>query len=130
MRYLGLDYGQKRIGVAVADERGKIAFPHSTIFNKGQNGVLRQLKNLIKKEKIDKIIVGLPFSLRGKETPQTKDIKSFLEFLRKNLIIPIEGENEILTTKLAKKSVGKERLDASAAAIILQSHLDKLKTEK
>jgi len=126
MRHLGLDYGEKRIGIAVSDPEGKIAFPKEVIFNKGNKKVFAKLKSLINEEKISKIVIGLPISLGGQETGQTKEMRNFTDFLKKAIDLPVEFENEMFTTKITKQGgVKKEYRDASAAAIILQSYLDK-----
>lgn len=127
MRYLCLDYGLKRIGVAVSDENGRIAFPAGVIINYSNNAVLKDITKKIKKEKIGCIVVGLPMGLNGKETRQTHITKQFIELLRKTVLIPVETENEMLTSRMAIASGSKtHHIDASSAAIILQSYLDKI----
>lgn len=126
MRYLGLDYGSKRIGVAISDTEGRIAFPKTTIFNRSQRGTLKQLTALIEQEKISKIVVGLPSSLGGKDTDQTRLVRSFASVLARETLLSVEFENEMLTTRLAAQSgVSKNHMDESSAALILQSYLDK-----
>lgn len=123
MRYLGLDYGSKNIGLAISDEKGRIAFPYKVIYNNSK--VFAEIKFIIKKEKVTKIIIGLPVPFSGKENLQTEEVKIFAKKLEQKIKMPIEFGNEILTTKSAKVGSTKETVDSSAAAIILQSYLDK-----
>jgi putative holliday junction resolvase len=122
MRYLGVDYGAKRIGLAVSDESGVLAFPRGIVAG------VREIERLVKKEGVEKVIVGLPKSLDGSETEQTRETRTFAEVLKKKIAIPVEFENEILTTRLVEKQgVGKAHVDESAAAVILQAYLDRVK---
>ena len=126
MRHLGIDYGAKRIGIAVSDQGGKIAFPKKVIFNRGNKRVMEEIGALLKEESISKIIIGLPISLDGSESEQTKEVRKFSGDLSKRTALNIEFENEMLTTRMAKQAgVSKEHLDESSAALILQSYLDK-----
>lgn len=123
MKYLGIDYGEKRVGIAVSDDEGKIAFPRKTLAPKE---VIKEIKSLIKKESIAKVIVGLPQSLANKETGQTGAVRKFAEKLHLSITIPVEFENEVFTTRMARDTgTEKKNADAAAAAIILQSFLDK-----
>lgn len=128
MKYLGIDYGDKRVGIAVSDPRGKIAFPRVTLFHNA--GLLKNLESVIDTEKISKIVVGLPIALDGSETVQSKKTLIFVEELKKIVGVPVEFENEIFTTHLVERAgVKKEHTDESAAALILQSYLDKLNSK-
>lgn len=127
MRYLCLDYGLKRIGVAVSDEQGRMAFPAGVIINRKRSVVLKDITKKIKKEKASGIVVGLPIGLNGKETEQTNITKQFIELLKKTVLISVETENEMFTSRMAITSGAKiHHIDASSAAIILQSYLDKV----
>ncbi len=126
MRYLGIDYGRKRMGLAISDEEGKIAFPRMqfTIYNLPHTTKI--LLDIIKKEGVEKIVVGVPVTFGGKESAQTVEARAFGEKLQKAIQLPVEFENELLTTKMAVRGgVAKSKVDASSAAIILQSYLDK-----
>lgn len=135
MRFLGVDYGSKRIGLAISDEEGLLAFPYLTCETEQlKKGRYRQLKEICKKEKVEKIVIGLPISFSGKEEQQARDVRGFAQDLKEEIDLPVEFENEVLTTELAKRHFKgrgyknvKVKLDASAAAIILQSYLDKRK---
>lgn len=131
MRYLGIDYGDKRIGIALSDEQGILAFPLTTVEN-GKNAI-NQIKKICSEQEVEKIIIGLPISFGMKETEQTEKARLFAKKLGKEIESPIEFENEILTSKMARQTarqVGKEemnrqKIDESSAAIILQSWMDR-----
>lgn len=126
MRYLGIDYGDKRIGIALSDEQGILAFPLTTVEN--SKSAINQIKKICVEHEADKIIIGLPISFGMKETQQTGKTRLFAGKLSKEINIPIEFENEILTSKMAgKEGVGKQNIDESSAALILQSWMDKKK---
>ncbi len=126
MRYAGIDYGKKRIGVALSDPEGRIAFPRKMIFNGGTGRVWDQLKEFFENEDVATIVVGLPIGLGGKDTDQTAEVRVFAERLKKVTTLPIVFENEMFTTKLVRQAgVQKEHVDESCAALILQSYLDK-----
>ena len=128
MRYLGIDYGAKRIGIAVSDDEGRIAFPMGVIMNRGKSA-LKKIIERAKKEQAQIIVVGLPMGLDGKETEQTKTIKLFTATLAQAIEIPVEMENEMFTSRMAVGSGMKgDHVDAASAAIILQSYLDKENT--
>lgn len=129
MKILGIDYGQKHIGLAIADEEVKIAHPYLVLENKSQNFILNELNKIIEREKVKKIVVGRPIGLSGQATEQTKITDEFIEFLKNNLDISIESFDERFTTKMATKyefdtNKGEH---SSAAAIILQDYLEKQK---
>lgn len=124
MRYLGIDYGEKRIGLALSDAHGTIASPYRTIIN--GRGFEKRIKEIVTKEEVSMVIMGLPLPFSGNESVQTASAKRFTAHLAKNIRIPIKFENEIFSTKLAKHShVPKKHIDKVSAAIILQSYLDK-----
>ncbi len=129
MRYLGIDYGAKRIGIALSDDEGRMAFPAGIIVNNGR-GVIKKIIEKIKKERAGAVVVGLPIGLDGKETRQTSATRLFVASLEKAVALPVETENEMLTSRMAAASGMKDDdIDASSAAIILQSYLDKIKKE-
>lgn len=131
MRYLGIDYGLRRIGIAISDSEGKIAFPHSVILRKTDEDVLRDVAALIKREGAGAIVIGVPLAFGGTETEVSARARAFGEKLKDAAKMPIFFENEVLTTRMAKQSgaSGKHK-DQSAAAIILQSYLDRTNQEE
>ncbi len=122
---LGLDYGEKNIGLAVADENSKMALPYKVLENKGEDFVLRELKKIIIEEKIIKIIIGLPLALSGKESKKTIEARGFSAFLAKNLNIPVEMKDERLSSRLADTLAQgtKGSRDIGAAMVILEDYL-------
>jgi putative Holliday junction resolvase len=126
MKYLGIDFGEARIGLALSDSSGRMAFPKNILLNRGNTRLAEQIKKLISEEHISEIIVGLPLSLDGKETKESGDARVFGKWLADTTTLPVEFENEIFTTKMATHpGVVKGKVDAAAAALILQSYLDK-----
>ena len=126
MRYLGIDHGDKRIGISLSDESGVFAFPFLTVEN-GKKAI-DEIKKICSEQGVDIIVMGLPLSFSMKETEQTKKVKEFSKKLCKEIDLPIEFENEFLTSKMAgKQGVGKQNIDESSAALILQGWLDKNK---
>jgi putative Holliday junction resolvase len=119
MRYLGIDYGEKRIGLALSDPEGCLAFPHDTVGNIGD------VVAAAKREGVGKIVVGLPISFGGGESHQAEQIRQFAAELESRVELPIVFENEVFTSKIAEKMSPSEKADASAAALILQSYLDR-----
>ena len=126
MRYIGIDYGEKRVGIAVSDPEGRIAFPREILENKGDAAIVRKIGKFAKQEQAGHIIIGLPVDLQGKETVTTKRVRAFVQRLKDTIVVPVEFENEMLTTRMAHRiGVKKKHVDASSAALILQSYLDK-----
>ncbi len=125
-RYLGIDYGEKRIGIALSDEENNFAFPKEVIAVKNEAQVIADVAAIVAQGKVDTIIVGLPLGFSMQETGSTKKARDFGEFLKQKLGIEVIFENEVLTTKKAEKSggVSKEMIDAASAAVLLQSFLD------
>ena len=132
-RILGLDYGDRRIGLALSDPLKMIASPFKFIINTGDDEVLDSLKILIAEEDIEAIVVGLPIGMKGQETKQTTKVREFSELLS-SLTIPISFEDERLSSVSAEKSMiqqkiktghNKGMIDQRAAAILLQQYLDR-----
>ena len=125
MRYMGIDYGSKRIGIAVSDDEGRMAFPSGIIANTGKLAI-KKIVARVKKEGIGSIVVGIPVSLDGRETEQTRLTRVFIETFESALTFSVETENEMLTSRMAEHAgIKMGRVDESSAAIILQSYLDK-----
>lgn len=125
MRYLGIDYGSKKVGLAVSDKNGGVAFPLEVIPNTKK--LLTQVSDICQQEKIIKIICGLSLDFSGQDNPIAKEAKSFCEQLAEKTGLPLDFENEVLTSVFASQTmVRDDRLDARAAALILQRYLDRL----
>ncbi len=126
MRILGIDYGEKKIGIAISDENAKFAFPNTVIDNTSISNVLKTIKIICDKNNIGKIVIGHSLDFKGQPNPIMKRIEKFKTFLEERLNLPLEFENEVLTTKQAERSMGKsKKTHSSAAALILQSYLDR-----
>jgi putative holliday junction resolvase len=123
-KYLGIDFGNKRVGIAVSDDGGKIAFPHSVIPNNEK--LLEEIKEIIEKEKIEEIIMGESKNFKGEPNKIMASISEFKKELEGKTKLKVSLEPEFLTSVQAEQIQGKTDMhDASAAAIILQSFLDK-----
>jgi len=111
-------------GIAVSDEGGIFAFPRAVLQNTGK--IFDEIKKICVEEEIEKIIVGVPISFSGGQSAQAGKVFAFVKSLKSYIAIPIENENEIFSTKAAlDMGASKEKIDQSAAAIILQSYLDR-----
>lgn len=133
MKLLGLDFGEKRIGLSTADDKIRIAFPYKTIFFKSLKQTLEELQDIVDEEGITDIVIGIPLSFKFEENQETGKIREFIVKLKEKLSNRnIHEENEILTSKEAENLMGVKKskdgiIDAVAAALILQSFLDKHK---
>ena len=133
-RFLAIDFGEKRVGLALSDPMKIIAKPFKTIFYSNQNDLINKIALIIKDEKIEKIILGLPKGLKGNNTSQTYLVIEFNNFIKDKIDTPIVMEDERLSSVSAKKSLilqniktghNKTLIDETAAAIFLQLYLDK-----
>lgn len=123
MIYLGIDYGEKRIGLAKAESEIRIATPLRTI--KHGKDILNKLADILEEEEIGEIVLGIPVSFDGQENKFATSIREFGETIKKELNIQVHFQNEMLTTKQSQRD-GVGDLDASSATLILQSFLDQL----
>lgn len=123
VKTIGIDYGTKKVGIALSDENGRIAFPYGVIPN---TGLFDAIKTLCEKEHIGAIVVGESRDFEGKHNPVMKKILPFKKKLEDALSLPVVLEPEFLTSKQAR-NIQEDSIttDASAAALILQSYLDK-----
>ncbi len=124
MKVLSIDYGEKRIGLAVGDTELRIAVPKGILKNDGR--VFERIKKVVEDSKIGKIVVGLPLTPSGKEGQRAREVRSFVEKLRKHLPdIEVLLWDERYTTQEALRRIGRRRedLDAVAAQVILEEYL-------
>jgi putative holliday junction resolvase len=129
MKCIGIDYGSKRIGIAFSDEEGTMAFPREVIPNDGK--AMQEIAGLVKKEEAALIVIGESKNLDGKENPIFADSERFVQELSKITNIPFHFEPELYTSAEAEQLQGKNDMhDASAAALILKSYLDKQQNNK
>ena len=133
MRILGLDYGGRRIGVAICDELGVTAQGVSTITRKNREADLDAIGELVRRHGVERIVIGYPLRLDGSEGIQCEKINRFVRRLEMRLSLPITRWDEALSTKeaeelLRQKGVRREKrrdiVDRVAASIILQGYLD------
>ena len=129
MKLLGIDYGSKRVGVAVADSEAGMAFPKGVFPN--DKFLLGEIKNICASAEIERIIMGESKNFKGEENKIMQDIKNFKKMLEIDLGIDVVYEPEFMSSAQALHlQEDTKLLDASAAAIILQSYLDKEKFKK
>jgi putative Holliday junction resolvase len=132
-RIIGLDMGDRRIGVAMSDPTGILASPLSIIERTSDGQAVDAILKVVNEWGVERIIVGLPRSMDGHIGPQAEKVQVFTEMLRQRTAVPIEYRDERLTTVTAmrlkqeastRRLDRKTRYDAMAAAIILQEYLD------
>ena len=137
MRILALDHGTKRIGVAVSDEMKMIATPLEYIPAEPFAGFLTRLREILREKEIELIIIGMPRNMDGSYGPAALKVQEFVAVLKDAITTQIKTLDERLTTVQAQRVLiqgnvrrdqRKEKVDKTAAAILLQSYLDGLAT--
>jgi putative holliday junction resolvase len=136
MRYLGIDYGSKRVGIALSDDSGNLAFPKKILPN--NLSLIEAIDNICQKENASAIVIGESHDLSGKPNKIMGSIEEFKRNIEAEIDLPVYFEKEFMTTIEARRRSGKEvnnahkvkkeksaAADASAAALILQRFLDK-----
>jgi putative Holliday junction resolvase len=141
MKFLGIDYGTKRIGVAISDENNTLAFPKEIVPN--DSNTLDRLGEILKEENVGEIVIGESVDFSGKLNALSARIEVFILELKEKFNLPIHKQKEFLTSVEARrgkdgkaglspsqahskvKQIKSGRIDASAAALILQRYLDK-----
>ena len=132
-RILGVDYGERRIGLALSDPLGIIAKPLKVIDRKKTPDYLSEILETAKEKDVKRIVVGVPFTLKGEHSKQTDIVKNFIDellTLGKIQIIPIDERLSSVAAEISLQLQGvktgheKGRVDETAAAIILQEYLD------
>ncbi len=142
MRVVCLDIGERRIGVAISDATGTLARPLGTLAREGSDAdaiarVAEEIDRLGREEDgVSQIVIGLPRRLDGRATEQTPRVETFARLLAARTSIPIAFQDERLTSREAERRLAiserdwrerKRRLDAAAAAVILQDYLDRIR---
>ena len=125
MKVVAVDYGSARTGVAVSDPTGTLARPVGVVERAGSEAGLERLVELIASEGAERVVVGLPLTLRGERGEQAVETERFVDQLRQAIDVPVEGFDERFTTDLAEQDPGSRNLpaDARAAAHLLTSYL-------
>ena len=124
MKVLALDYGSARTGVAVSDPTGTLARPLEVVENASAPAGLNHLVELVEREEVEQIVVGLPVTLRGERGTQAEETEAFVSALRAVTAVPIESFDERFTTKLAEAQPSEAPPDAVAAAHLLSTYLE------
>ncbi len=133
MRVLAIDHGTKRMGIAVSDELGILAHPLEFISADPFDKFLTRLKEILGEREIEQVLVGMPRNMDGSYGPQALKVQDFVAVLKKSILQPIKTWDERLTTVQAvgalrasgkKAKQQKEKVDAAAAAVLLQGYLD------
>jgi putative Holliday junction resolvase len=131
MRYLAIDYGTKRTGLAICDASETIASPLTVLH--GQKWLLKKIAEIIEAENVEAIVLGLPLNMTGTESSQTKLVRKFAEKLKEHISVPIHYQDERLSSFGAEEKLApadftrgkrKKRIDAIAAAEILEAFLE------
>jgi putative Holliday junction resolvase len=122
VKVLALDFGRARTGVAVSDPLGTIARPLGIVERAGSEAGLARLAELVREEDAERVVVGLPLTLRGERGEQARETEAFVEALEGVVTVPVELYDERFTTRLAQTAPGPD--DARAAAHLLSSYLE------
>ena len=125
MKVLALDYGPARTGVAVSDPTGTLARPVGVVERAASKDGLARLVELVRAEEPDRIVVGLPLTLRGEHGAQARETERFVETLREAVDVPVESLDERFTTSLAAQTPARAPEDARAAAYLLTTYLER-----
>ena len=142
MRVLGIDYGMRRIGLALSDPTGTIATPLDTLVRRrGKRPPLSKIESIAIKAGAEHLVIGLPLNLKGNETEWSEEVRDFGARLAKRIKVQLSFVDERMTSVLAERTVRsiglpktkreeKTRIDAAAAQLILQKWLDLRKCTK
>jgi putative Holliday junction resolvase len=140
-RILAVDYGERRIGLALSDPLRMIATPLPTLQRKrGKRPPVQAILDIIQSNDVDAIVVGLPLTLAGTDSDWTREVRAFGDTLSRRSGLPVTFVDERMTSVAAERAVRgiglpkhererKERIDAAAAVLILQAHLDALRRD-
>jgi putative Holliday junction resolvase len=135
-RLLGVDLGERRIGLALSDPTRTIASPYGTVRRRsGKRPPWAELERLVRETEVAAVVVGLPLDLSGSDTPWTREVRDFAANLERRTGLPVHLIDERMSSVLAERAVRnsglrrsqreeKERIDETAAAIILQNFLE------
>jgi putative transcription antitermination factor YqgF len=129
MKYLGIDYGEKRVGIAISDIEGKVAFPKIVLENNSE--LVKNISDLCTENSVEAVVIGESKDYKGEDNKISPKIISFKRELSSVIKLPISLEPEFMTSMQVEKTFGKtDMLDASAASIILQTFMDKATARK
>ncbi len=134
-RIMGIDYGVRRIGIAVSDPSRMIAQALPTIQLKGMKQILAVMEIIINEKNVTEIVVGMPLNLKGEMTDAAQKVEKFMQLLQNQFKLPVHSWDERWTSIAAQRTIWefgkspsrhKERVDQISAILILQSFLDHL----
>ena len=125
MKVMALDYGSARTGVAVSDPTGTLARPLGVVEQAATESGLEELARLVREEDVERVVVGLPLTMRGAHGEQAAETERFVDALRGLLDVPVELYDERFTTDLAQRTAGTAPEDALAAAHLLSGWLER-----
>jgi putative holliday junction resolvase len=123
LRVVALDYGSARCGVAVSDPTGTLATPLEPVLRPGSRKGFARLVDLVAGLEAERVLVGLPLSLSGRDSAQTLETREFAARLAAAVAVPVDLYDERFTTSLASRIGGETPLDSRAAAILLDEWL-------
>jgi putative holliday junction resolvase len=125
-RILALDHGRARCGVAISDPSGTLATPLPVVERPDSKKGLAAIARVAQEQGVERVVVGLPLTLRGEEGEQAEAARGFAERLTRRLNLPVELHDERLTTRLAERTGEPDNADSRAAAHLLESYLARL----
>jgi len=135
MNVLGIDHGDKRMGIAGGDALGMMGHPLEMILAKPFEVFLKRLEEILAERQVEQIVVGMPRNMDGSFGSQSQKVKEFVVLLEKSVAVPVRTWDERLTSVAAERALreaginardAKAKVDASAAAVMLQGYLDSL----
>ncbi|HVT59051.1 MAG TPA: Holliday junction resolvase RuvX [Thermoanaerobaculia bacterium] len=134
MRALGIDFGEKRIGLAISDPEGRLAVPLRTLERRNDRAALREIAEIVRREGVERLVLGEPVGLDGSRGPAAARVRRFGERLAAATALPLTLVGEALTSVAARELLQRAgvdvrrdpaRIDATAAQILLQEELDR-----
>lgn len=133
MRLLGVDFGLKRVGLALTDPAGTLAYPLKTVERGSKDALYEEIRRIVAAERVERVVVGLPLGLDGEETLTTRQARNFAASLARRLDVPVDAVDETLSSveaesrlrQAGERDLGrlKARLDSAAAVVILETYL-------
>jgi putative Holliday junction resolvase len=133
MRVLGIDHGERRVGLALSDALGIAAHPLRQLTVESDEEAIAEIRDIVEEHEVDRFVVGLPLNMNGSEGPQTAAARAFAERLEAELGLPVEMQDERWSTRRAERTMvdadltrakRKKRRDVMAAQFVLQAWLD------
>jgi putative Holliday junction resolvase len=123
MRYLAVDFGEKRIGLATSDASGMIATPRRTVPRQSDRAAIASIADFARREEVEGVVVGLPHHADGTENALAPRVRSFARKLEEALSLPVAFVDEHLTSHAAGDRFPGVEIDAAAAAVLLEDYL-------